>query len=185
MHHSDHAVTEETMGLEASPDGQAAAAADESRKLSKSVSYAAASLQTSLSADSAQELWTPSFAYKRAAAWCCIVTVCTALLCMYPVFQQNLRVERMEASNPADKRMILERIGDTAGFNAQVQTLLFCTVTGLLSAWTVSGDLPAALKFMSSRAKERKVAAAEAPQEPPQDDAEAGELPSSRFVISL
>eukprot|EP00929_Paragymnodinium_shiwhaense_P024667 TRINITY_DN15106_c0_g1_i15.p1 TRINITY_DN15106_c0_g1~~TRINITY_DN15106_c0_g1_i15.p1 ORF type:complete len:119 (+),score=25.35 TRINITY_DN15106_c0_g1_i15:364-720(+) len=98
---------------------------------------------------------------------------------------QNLRVERMEASNPADKRMILERIGDTAGFNAQVQTLLFCTVTGLLSAWTVSGDLPAALKFMSSRAKERKVAAAEAPQEPPQDDAEAGELPSSRFVISL
>eukprot|EP00929_Paragymnodinium_shiwhaense_P054429 TRINITY_DN27285_c0_g2_i2.p1 TRINITY_DN27285_c0_g2~~TRINITY_DN27285_c0_g2_i2.p1 ORF type:complete len:784 (+),score=115.85 TRINITY_DN27285_c0_g2_i2:152-2503(+) len=72
---------------------------------------------------------------------------------------KNLRVEKMEASNPADKRMILERIGDIHGFNKSIQGLLFCNVTGLLSTWGVSGDLPAALKFMARRAKERKLAA--------------------------
>eukprot|EP00929_Paragymnodinium_shiwhaense_P115164 TRINITY_DN8385_c0_g1_i2.p1 TRINITY_DN8385_c0_g1~~TRINITY_DN8385_c0_g1_i2.p1 ORF type:complete len:333 (+),score=55.29 TRINITY_DN8385_c0_g1_i2:120-1118(+) len=70
---------------------------------------------------------------------------------------RHLRVEKMEASYAADKRMILERIGDTSEFNRQIQMLLFSNVSGLLSTWGISGEMPAALKYMAMRSKERKL----------------------------
>mmetsp|Transcript_83278 Transcript_83278/g.147138 ORF Transcript_83278/g.147138 Transcript_83278/m.147138 type:complete len:154 (-) Transcript_83278:20-481(-) len=47
---------------------------------------------------------------------------------------RSLNVEDMQASNPADRDMILARIADKAAFNAEVQRLLFDT-GGLLEGW--------------------------------------------------
>jgi len=90
---------------------------------------------------------------------------------------RGLKVENMEASNPADKQMILDRIDDKDAFNAQVQRLIF-SEGGLLDTWCGGLDFAGALGILAQRGLERAAAHAVHEQE---DDVETG---SSRSTDS-
>eukprot|EP00929_Paragymnodinium_shiwhaense_P115171 TRINITY_DN8385_c0_g3_i1.p1 TRINITY_DN8385_c0_g3~~TRINITY_DN8385_c0_g3_i1.p1 ORF type:complete len:777 (+),score=70.74 TRINITY_DN8385_c0_g3_i1:148-2478(+) len=66
----------------------------------------------------------------------------------------QLRVEEMQASNPADKTMILAKIDDTTAFNEQLQSLIFSD-DGLLRSWRDGVDLASALGLLKQRAEAR------------------------------
>eukprot|EP00929_Paragymnodinium_shiwhaense_P014955 TRINITY_DN12295_c0_g1_i1.p1 TRINITY_DN12295_c0_g1~~TRINITY_DN12295_c0_g1_i1.p1 ORF type:complete len:811 (-),score=73.63 TRINITY_DN12295_c0_g1_i1:330-2762(-) len=73
---------------------------------------------------------------------------------------KRLRVEEMEASNPADKAMILSRIGNKQDFNEELQNLIFSD-DGLLNTWRGGLDLASALGVLARRAEARIQASAD------------------------
>jgi len=70
---------------------------------------------------------------------------------------RDLKVENMEASNPADKQMILNRIGDKDAFNTRVQSLIF-SEGGLLDTWRGGWDFAGALGILAQRGSKRTAA---------------------------
>lgn len=67
---------------------------------------------------------------------------------------EDLRVEDMRASNPADKQMILGKISDLEAFNQEIQDMIF-DEDGLLQAWRDGFDMIAFLGEVARRGFER------------------------------
>jgi len=67
---------------------------------------------------------------------------------------QQLRVEDMSSSNPADKEMILNKIQDKDAFNARLMSMIFDD-DGLLQTWKDGFDIVAFLADIARRGRDR------------------------------